>query len=202
MKGIILRPDQLEAILDNPDREWQTRWLHNLKEINQSPGEWHLSDWKYPMTPQFAKGAFLFGRYPDNTQDGSYRVIKPHYRVGEVVYAKEAFATMAIFDDRPPRDLDMGTPIWFSDTPPDEPTSCGDDIGKWRSPLFMPARAARTFIQITGVKAELFRLEKLTSQDIEAEGREEALVLLREYEGLWVWVYQFKKVSKPVEGMG
>ena len=42
---------------------------------------------------------------------------------------------------------------------------------KWKSPVFMPRKAARIFLEVTGVNIE--RLQDITLRDIEAEGIED-----------------------------
>ena len=94
----------------------------------------------------------------------------PRYKVGEVVYIKEAYGrwghwnknkfvavsnTMAgirYLDNRPPfLETDRTQTGWFK-----------------RSPLFMPEWAARDFIKFTKIKAE--RLQDIGFRDCEAEG--------------------------------
>ena len=89
------------------------------------------------------------------------------YAVGDILYCRETWAAMAIFDHLAPRDLE-GTPIWYCDTNPDDPTNCGDDKGRWRPSIHMPREAARIWQEVTAVKA--LRIQETTYEDILAEG--------------------------------
>jgi len=142
-----------KAIMEDPDRLWQTRRLSGLKEINKEPNRWEFIQWKYKMTGEITTG-FYFKR-----DDGLEKVIKPRYKVGEVVYIKEAWLDNVI-----------GCPNGLSykldhlDPKGDGPAN----PMKWKSPMFMPEKFARTFRQITGVRSG--RLQEITFADIYAEG--------------------------------
>ncbi len=132
----------------------------------------------------------------DKFQNYEPLVGKPRYQVGEVVYIKEA----GVWDER------VRLFAYKANMP--------DLTAKWQSPRFMPAWAARYFIQITDVRAE--RLQEITEEDAIAEGCPSALVTLATvpmvewYKHLWdsinpkypwssnpwVWVISFKKVEK------
>ncbi len=165
MKGILFKPDMRKAIVEN--RKTVTRRLDNLKEINQEPDRWELIEWKYTLTAGFAKG-FFFER-----DDGLQRVIKPRYQVGDVVYIKEAWTYITLAEKDPWKEraekdgsfrrMPNGDPVsvWYK--------ASGVEIGtSWSTPLFMPAWAARTFLQITDVRTE--RLQEITEEDAEKEG--------------------------------
>ncbi len=81
----------------------------------------------------------------------------PRYQVGEVVYIKEAFALH-------PAAKELGYPIVFYK----ERGDVTSELNRWKSPLFMPAWAARDFIRITHVRPE--RLQEITEEDALAEG--------------------------------
>lgn len=203
MKGIYELPYKIKAIAENPEREWQFRRLDGLKEINQEPD----AGWRFHMTD----GDACF-----SLQSGYQTIAKSRYQVGETMYVKEAWATTE-------RQFNRLKP---TEIPPTAKIFCGSDccfaIGKKRSPLFMPAWAARHFLQITAVRPE--RLQNINRADI----REEGVVLPpsprfspgkfselhQEYAGFWdsrnpkfpwainpwVFVYSFKQVPRP-EGL-
>lgn len=136
---------------------------------------------------------------------------KSRYQFGETVYIKEACCRECqgidgIEDACYKTDEDNGNDILIN---------CLQV--KWRSPLFMPAWAARYFIKITDVRPE--RLQEITPKDCLAEGIEPNFVepsiegrnfwdteMLGYFERLWdsinpkypwasncwVWVYSFK----------
>ena len=150
MNGILMKPWKVEAIADNPDREWQTRRLSGLKEINKEPDKWSV-------VPAIMGDGFDF--YVTTNLSAVLR-IKPRYKVGELVYIKEAYY--------------CPVSVWIEDhCEPDGRTFYKLDnpslfSGYWKSPLFMPAWAARYFIRITGVEAQ--RLQEISIDDCKAEG--------------------------------
>ena len=142
MKGMLVRPELNQAIREG--RKLVTRRLGGLKEINKEPDRW------MEVSPQNNATDVLF---TDKYHYGIW--VKPRYRVREVVYVKEAWAHR----------VNIGVDyevVYYKLN--------GSNIGdlKWRSPLFMPEWAARTFIQITGVRAE--RLQDITEEEAIAEG--------------------------------
>jgi len=82
-----------------------------------------------------------------------------------VVYIKEAWASEKQYDHLKPREIPHTAKIFYLLDGYDQAT-----MGKKRSPLFMPAWAARYFIQITDVRAE--RLQEITEIDALNEGAE------------------------------
>lgn len=162
MRGMMFRPDMHKAIKDN--LKTVTRRLDNLKELNQEPERWIIEGWHYSLTAKFSKGARLFLR-----DDGVSKIIKPRYHVGEIVYIKEVWATEERLDHLSSSEIGGAAivPLWYKFA--DKPEEAGEPgKGKWRSPLFMPAWAARGFIKILDVRAE--RLQSITLKDCLAEG--------------------------------
>lgn len=116
------------------------------------------------------------------------------YQVGETVYIKEAWCESY-----------YGEPICYKLDGKESPGP--KDF--WRSPLFMPAWAARYFIQITDVRAQ--RVQEISYEDIIAEGVDTGQDV--HYQELWdsinpkypfasncwVWAYTFKLVNKEGE---
>jgi len=133
------------------------------------------------------------------------------YQAGETVYIKEACCIWCYQRDgvkdacyKTDEDgMELPAPI----------THCSQPQ-KWRSPLFMPAWAARYFIQITGVRAERLQEIRITPSECRLEGSYWATDPDDEggFINLWdsinkehpwssnpfVWVYTFRKVDKPV----
>jgi len=153
MKGILFKPWKIKAIAED-DREWMTRRLDGLKEINQEPDKWvFLSSNK--------DGEFIFGRispFAVMVKPSEITLVKPRYQVGETVYIKEAWR---FCDDR--NQISDGRIDYKANY-----AFHNGDKYKWRSPLFMPEWAARYFIKITDIRAE--RLQEIKFQDIFAEG--------------------------------
>lgn len=153
MKGIPFKPWKIKAISEQPDKEWQTRRLAGLKEINQYPDEWIFKglsdDGKYWFQhPQCERYHYLYNAY-----------IKPRFQVGDVAYIKEVWGASGYGKGLPIVKEAMKHRIVYG----------AEARGQCkRSPLFMPEWAARHFLRVTGVRPE--RLQSITPEDCEAEG--------------------------------
>ncbi len=171
MKGILFTPENIKAIREY--RKTQTRRLmtpqpmrldENNKEFwTEHPGLEIMKGWVWDKNKHSHYYAW------DN-YGGKFSCIEysARYQVGEVVYIKEAWGI---------RDCGFRVPLdketWAEGFPVnrimyglESPTKLN-----WfnkRSPLFMPAWAARSFIQITDVRAE--RLQEITEEDAMSEG--------------------------------
>ncbi|GAG56317.1 unnamed protein product, partial [marine sediment metagenome] len=89
-------------------------------------------------------------------------------QVGDRLWVRETWSTMAIYDKLSPKDITVGSPIWYCDTGGDEPTNCGDDKGKTRPSMFMPRWASRITLEITEVRVE--RVQEIGGEEAMAEG--------------------------------
>jgi len=92
---------------------------------------------------------------------GCFSAIKPRYQVGDRLWVKESY--------RPYRNENGDDVIAPSATNPavyrlDYPSN----RGKWKSAMFMPEWAARTWLEVTGIRAE--RLQEITEEGANAEG--------------------------------
>ena len=141
MKGIMFKQDMVKAIMEG--RKTVTRRIMK------------------PPPPIGYHSPFSIGKvwvFSKPSQADKPFIIKPRYRVGEVVYVKEAWA----INERGQILLksEHDSLIKLLELP---------DIGiKWNSPLFLKAEYARTFLEIKGVRPE--RLQEITSGDAENEG--------------------------------
>jgi len=89
--------------------------------------------------------------------------MQPGYHFGETVYVKEAWCPDNTFKGGsiPRLGISFGEAVeWKLGNP--------NQGGKWRSPLFMPAWAGRTFLLILSAHPE--RLHEITDKDAIAEG--------------------------------
>lgn len=213
MKGILFKPDMIQAIIEG--RKTQTRRLIQpqpdlgLPEFERYS---HITVGNFPPTKidkngEAYPGDEIFGAYTD---DGEWGWRCP-YQVGEVVYVKEAWATEKRYDPFKPSELPYYPKIFYvSDGVGEWPSNLS--IGRLRSPLHLTEAFARYFIKITDVRAE--RLQEISEEDAKAEGVAEANCAThhksaREVYGElwdslnpkypweinpWVWVYSFEKV--------
>ncbi|GAH11363.1 unnamed protein product, partial [marine sediment metagenome] len=136
--------------------------------INANPNDWCLAN-------DFPQGMI----YHNTTQfqwdtEGKMCTVNSRYHVGQEVYIKEAWrdTEMGNIGGQP---YDTTAVIEYKDhayknvddtLDPDWWESHSHFV--WRSPLFMPAWAARTFIKITDVRPE--RLQEITWDDTHKEG--------------------------------
>ena len=172
MKGKLFKPTLIKAVVEG--KKTVTR-----RKFDIDPLGWVFKGMPYGIA------AF------DHKETGERITMRPRYQVGDTVYIKEAWATEKHLDKFSPSYISGAgyAPVFYK---ADEPIHTISVIGKWRSPRFMPAWAARYFIQITGVRAENFFLPLLTPEELEREGGEPALDMLAKIGGKWVFRYEFK----------
>ncbi len=182
MKGILFKPDMIRAITEG--RKTVTRRQEAcLKEINENPGKWHAyqrpdGDWC------FVDGILLDGKIPEVMLSVPGK--KPRYKVGDIVYIKEAhykYGYWLLTGGRQGKEFQITSDeVKFSETPPTEIlTSAHLRLGWYkRSPLFMPEKDARYFLKITSVRPE--RLHQITEEGSVREGLSENI---NDYALLW-----------------
>jgi hypothetical protein len=103
---------------------------------------------------------------PDNRIENPALIGKPKYQPGDIVYVKETWRPTLC-------SMPTGWPYDY------KATAAQDGVpveGPWKSPLFMPERAARIFLEITDVRVERYGPDSWESNP-------------------WVWVYSFKQVK-------
>ncbi len=198
MKGILFKPEMTQAIREG--RKTVTRRIMN------------------PQPSEFTTKITVIDNnfYYQDTPSGRSRILeRRRYRVGEVVYIKEAWHYLNIEENKAtPYDFGIefadGEILWWTDN--------GNEMNypldeKMRSPIFLKAKFARYFIRITDVRPE--RLQEITEADCRLEGSYMATDTDDEggYVNLWdsingdgdfalnkwVWRYAFKLVSRPEE---
>lgn len=152
MKGILFKPEMALAVRE--DRKTQTRriapfpsWVNEIDAV----GKWFHGLGEHPSRDcENKKCSHSYGK--------SMFTLMPKYRVGEVLYVKEGW-------------YHPGPPASLARTPEDviyRVDSCPQDVERWRSAMFMPEWAARTFLEIAAVKVE--RLQDISEEDAKAEG--------------------------------
>lgn len=184
MKGILFKPDIIKAIRDK--RKTVTR-----RRIDIDPLQWILQGMPYGMA-QF-----------DHKETNERVSFRPRYQVGDTVYIKEAHAEWQGTSECV-RNGDLTITealeyIVYKDGAKDW-QGIREDAKKghpWdiRSPLFMPAWAARYFIKPLNVTAELLKLP-LSPDELEKEGGEIALPMLEKINGKWVFRYEFESTKE------
>jgi hypothetical protein len=158
MKGILMTPENIRATMEGG--KTQTRRLDGLKEINKELDRyrWTVQCCKTQVKTDWVSHFWLFFDKERYLHKEPIKV-EPRYRVGEVVYIKEAY-----WEDSGDIYYKLDFPLF----PKDMPTNMFFEKGKWQSPLFLPEIFARYFIKITDVRPE--RLQDITEEDAIAEG--------------------------------
>lgn len=122
------------------------------------------------QTRRIEKGLEPFNNNPDTIKSNPERLaeVKSNYQVGDILYLKEGFKVPKELDKVKPSQI-AGSPVeyklggtsnWIGDNI--------DDPGRWRSPLHMPMRFARTFVKVTEVKTH--RIQDIERYDCVQEG--------------------------------
>lgn len=108
---------------------------------------------------------------PQIEHDVSGTISKPKYQIGDILWVRETWGNYG--EDNPESNAcyylyradypDGATGYWYE---PEHINWC--DFPKWRPSIFMPRKAARLFLRVTGVRAE--QLQDITEGDAEREG--------------------------------
>jgi hypothetical protein len=157
--GMIFSQEMMKA--DLAGKKKMTRRTKGLDKINENPDDWELVEYAY--TSQGYRWIF------NNIKLNNTVYIKcPFGEVKDLIWNRETWASMLIYDKLPPRDIKPNSPIWYKDTDPDELTNCGDDMGKWRSAMFMCRWMSRRSHILTDIRCE--RVQSITNDDAFNEG--------------------------------
>lgn len=165
--------------------------------------------------PHGAQDAKWYFRGPKASCWDSYETFEelverhcPYGKIGDQLWVKESYRTVAQADDLPPRDLTEAHRIWYE---ADAPHQCG--FGKLRPSIFMPMRLSRIRLTLTNVRVE--RLKDITEADARAEGcghGRTGQTARKSFQLLWqaihgskawdanplVWVLEFKSAHAAV----
>lgn len=113
----------------------------------------------------------MIGAYTWLAPGDNFYVPKPRYQVGEVVYVGEAWMRVPGEVARELLREEVVSDRFIVSHQFKEPWFLTGHYGlKWKSPMFMPQEAARTFLKITDVRAE--RICDISEEDCIAEGVE------------------------------
>jgi hypothetical protein len=192
--GLIMSKPMILAYLDG--RKTQTRRTKGLNKINENSDQWHFEG--------FTNGKALFlngGR--------EMEITLPYGRVGDTLYFKETYQ-LSVFDLGAQQRIYYKADVAF----PVSKNKILDEIGKWRSPMFMKREYSR-FYDIPILKVRVERLHDITEDDAQKEGvsawhgTTHGTTYISPYSALWdsinakrgyswenngwVWVYEFPK---------
>jgi len=151
-RGWIFQDWGIRAILAG--QKTMTRRIQGLEYINKEPDNWELIP---PETIPYVMGATFRSK-----QDASIVNMKCPYQVGDILWLRETFCYAKPFgyDAR-----DDGGEIWYRST---DQNVCE---GPWKPSIFMPQRASRIDVEITGIKAPE-RVQSIPEDDAIREGFE------------------------------
>lgn len=206
MKGICFKEPLFNKVVAG--EEGQIRSIINHFGNKEHYGKL-LCHWGLSRPPYLAETGDWRWELQTAVDDSHSFIIKPKYKVGEKVYLKEPYVISGSYIV-----YKYGSVIG---------QECDKAGVKWKNKLFMPASAARYFIEITGVRAE--RLRDISADDCFAEGIDKQIglslniscgesltevpyrqiyaALIDKINGKgtweknpWVWVYDFKLTDR------
>jgi len=171
MKGILFTEPMFRAVV--AETKTQTRRLLNPQpdpewfkmEMNDYPAHQvrcteKEAEWYFLRSPRTGRACFSKDAPKIYDNSGS------RYKPGEIVYLKEPYHYEGDFDDKPIVVYKFNNDIAGGRT--------------WKNKLFMPAKYARYFIRIKGVKVE--RLQDISHEDCIAEGIKNMVVIDQEFD--------------------
>lgn len=96
--------------------------------------------------------------------------LKKHYFIGQKLWVKEDFRALPYFDDRPPREIEVGSSLRYEADCMIRgfPSLGNSQWGRIRVARFMPRWASRITLEVTALREE--RLQDISDDDAMAEG--------------------------------
>jgi hypothetical protein len=200
MRKLLIKPElYYQTIVGN---KTQTRRDHNLKQINEKPDDWELSE-------SFKTGNRFYAQFVHKTaKEKTVRVIPALYNIGETLYLAEPhfIPKSSIYQEVMASDVVYDYDLDRSNTKKQKYFLMLDKNYKKISPMFLKEVHAREYVQIRKIRIE--RVQEITSFGAKSEGmvKEESDTTYYEYfintwvglhgmEGWnknpWVWVYQY-----------
>ena len=166
-KPVIFRAYQIPKIIDGS----KTRFSEVIKPQPQICHWNSFSSYKLNIYPKITTEGLFFKFIHSINENGKRNQesewIKSPYQVGDLLWVRETWAVGKGYDSLKPSlipDVSYLRKWYKAETSLIEKHG----VGKWRSPLFMPKRFARIWLEVTAVKAE--RLQDISESDIVAEG--------------------------------
>ena len=138
-KGLLFKTDMVQAIDKN--LKTMTRRLEGLKGINENPGDYKFNG--FTSYAGISKAIFI--------HKNDYIEIKCPYQIGQKLWVRETWNI-----------LKLNVIAYKADD-----KSRYKHI-KWKSPLFMPKKYARLWLEVVDIRIE--RLQDINVDDIEEEG--------------------------------
>lgn len=146
-KPILFNTEMVRAILDG--RKTVTR-----RVVKPQSKYKYFSGWITSSSDSSLVGCAMFSIFADGGCAVNYA--KPSYQVGEILYVRETWSPVSV---KPKR--------FLYKTHCDEADGLVEQI-IWHPSIHMPKEAARTFLQVTGVRVE--RLQDILCDDMKKRG--------------------------------
>lgn len=207
---ILFSTPMVEAV--DKDRKTITRRTRNLKKINISPDKWELSlimdNWTNSKGEHEDKFAVLF---TDKKSGKQISIPCPYGQAGDILWVRETWNS---YNESSYGHASREIYLYKANGSQRHDT--------WKPNIYMPKEAARFFLKITGIRIE--RLHDIPEKDAIAEGIhfdkdsgywfagdaacaqspnhafQELWISINKKKSWdknpWVWVIEFKKISK------
>jgi len=145
---------------------------HWNPEYVDTPKEWRKEICLGPGHRTYDPDMWCLFNVGDPKNAVPYTCRKPNYLPGEIVYIKETWAVDKKYDHLSPSKIPIKgrRPVYYKGLYDDEyvgvekPT----EVGRWRSPCFMPEWANRSHALIVNVRPE--RIQSITIGEVRKEG--------------------------------
>lgn len=160
-KPILFSAPMVRAIIDG--RKTMTRRVIKPKPFNKEGDTVDISvaASAYYSPGWDGRGYFSF----EHPLGGPLTAYRANYIPGDRLWVRETWHSIVGYNDRPPRDIPEGTPIFYC---AGLHLETGWKWGKPRPSMFMPRWASRITLDVIGVKVE--RLQDISEADANAEG--------------------------------
>ncbi|MBA7658440.1 hypothetical protein ES703_66391 [subsurface metagenome] len=156
--GLIFSAEMAQANMLG--QKTMTRRTRGLNKINEDPDLWE-------KTPTLNPSVWAFYQGPKDKPTELIRIKSPFDQVGDKIWQRETWATELRLDHLSPSEIGEAAtvPVWYK---ADGKHLSILELGKWRSPLFMPRWASRFATPITKLPVPV-RLQEITLEDAKRE---------------------------------
>lgn len=182
-KPIIFNTEMVKAILEG--RKIQTRRVVNLKN-----NDLIFTGFIMSSTAKNREGCCAFGK----NKEQDLELVKPKYKVGDVLYVREKFCTGVNIREKQniPLNEDIEVLYYVNETN-SQNSNCRDfaEIIKWKPSIHMPKKYARIFLKVTNVRVE--RLQNMKIEDFLDEGINNNGLIVKEPENGLNECYKYLK---------
>ena len=161
-KGILFKPDMIKATQE--DRKTMTRRLEGLKGVNKNPDRYKLNNFFDYDYKKYA--LFCCKDEPKNLIE-----IKCPYQIGQKLYVKETWTINKELNKYYENKDDIiykASYFGYHNLQDYIDSTNWKNHVKWKSPLFMPKKYARLWLEVVDIRIE--RLQDITDDDAIAEG--------------------------------